>query len=786
MSKHLKYVTPLLIASIALLSACGGGGSTVNPQNRAALSGNWQFVLHTPTDKSFQGTPSSISSCAPASNEGPPLCSGGFLLQDKGSVTGALSYSIADQNGGFCNGGSAAITGTISGQNVNLTAAAGSQTFTLTGSLSADGLTLSGTYSSTAGTAQGGTTCGTTQSGLVWTAASVPPLTGTVKGFFHSTGGSLRDQNFPLTGTLTQGENIGASNADITGTLTFVDPVSLQSNYPCFDTASINGQISGNAVILQIIASNGANIGQIGGITNSGVSTVTFDTTNNGRVLHSSSPPGYAIASTRPCPGVSISNPGDSGNVCLALGASNACDQPILLSPPTLIFPVQAPVQTPGSTLLTQMLGSPATSQTVTLTNNDPSGSTLNGLTLDFRLAIDSQFPGSSDFNGLPNFSEQDNCAASPGTSFSLPPGQSCSITVSFTPQQSCPWLPYVSPGNGPSLAGIAPAQCPFPLTASLTVTSPTSADTDNNFAVSITGFGASAIQPSTPELDFGAQAPSQASPPQTLTFTNQSPNPVQILGTAPCVNPPGAGANTLPHPLLSSSAVAGLQVVANGSGSFTNITPDFSSSSVMYRCDNDSGTALPNFQISADTCTGTLLDAQASCSLQLSYVPQPTTFTTLSNSGLDYFLELNTVQCANGVTADCEIDSGRFPVEIKANAPSPLRMTPAAGLDFGIQPIGDPTFLPVPKTITLFNDPSDPNSATVNFIGRIQVSGNYIELDDCPFSLPPGGNCTINVTFNPKGEGFSPGTLTINYSPEPTGIPQTIYLRGTGHVVFP
>src|SRR5215468_2695522 len=188
MSKHLKYAIPLtalLIGSIALLSACGGGSSTVNPQNRAALSGNWQFVLHTPTDKSFQGTPSSISSCAPASNEGPTLCSGGFLLQDKGSVTGALSYSITDQNGVFCNGGSAPVSGTINGQTVNLTAVAGSQTFTLTASLSTDRSTLSGTYSSTAGTAQGGGTCGTAQSGLVWTAASVPPLTGAVKGFFH-------------------------------------------------------------------------------------------------------------------------------------------------------------------------------------------------------------------------------------------------------------------------------------------------------------------------------------------------------------------------------------------------------------------------------------------------------------------------------------------------------------------------------------------------------------------------------------------------------------------------
>jgi len=782
MSRPFKYALSLttLLLGMTMLSACGGGSSSSNPQNHATLSGNWQFAMHTPTDKSFQGVSSPLPICTSAAGEGPPICSGGFLFQDKGSVTGALSYAIADQNGVLCNSGSAAVSGTVSGQNVTINAMAAGQVFSLTGTLSSDGSTITGTYSSTDGVAQGGSACGTAQSGLQWTATSVPPLTGTIKGFFHSTRGQLQDQNFRLTGTLTQGENIGASNATVTGTLSFVDPVSLQSNYPCFDTASVNGEISGNIAILQIIASNGANIGQIGGITNSGVSTVTFDSTANGRVLHSSVPPGYAISSTRPCPGISISNPGDSGNICLALNGSNACNQPILLSPPTLTFPFQPPPQTPGSILLSQTLGSSATSQAVTITNNDPSGSTLNGLTLNFRLATGTQFPGLSDFNGLPNFTEQDNCAASAGTPFSLSPGQSCSVTVSFTPQQSCPWLPYGSPA---SLDGVAPSLCPFPMTASLIVSSPASADSDTDFAVSITGFGASAVQPSTPEIDFGAEAIAQPSTPQTLTFTNRSANAVQILGNAACVNPPGAGVNTLPHPLLSSSPVAGLQVVANGSGSLTNITPDFSSGSVLYRCDSDSGNSSPNFQISADTCTGNLLNPQASCSLQLSYAPQPN---TLLNSGLDYFLQLNTVQCANGVIADCEIDSGRFPVELRANPPSPLRMSPSAGLDFGVQPIGDPTFVPVPKTITLFNDPSDPNSATVNFIGKIQVTGNYVEFDDCPFSLTPGNSCTITVTFNPKGEGFSSGTLTINYSPEPTSIPQTIYLRGTGHVVFP
>src|SRR4029077_18449293 len=101
---------------------------------------------------------------------------------------------------------------------------------------------------------------------------------------------------------------------------------------------------------------------------------------------------------------------------------------------------------------------------------------------------------------------------------------------------------------------------------------------------------------------------------------------------------------------------------------------------------------------------------------------------------------ELNTLQCASTTTSDCEIDSGRFPVELTANVPSPLRMTPGAGLDFGNQPVGQ---VSAPLTITLSNDAKDPKSATVNFTGNL-VKGDYAEADDCGASLAPGGSCTL------------------------------------------
>jgi hypothetical protein len=634
---------------------------------------------------------------------------------------------------------------------------AGPQTFNLTGTLTADGKTMMGTYSSI--NAQG---CGTAQSGLQWSAVSVPALSGPVQGFFHSRSSHIQfdpgfpiDQDFPVSGVLTQGPNTGASNATVTGTLNF------QGGYPCLGSvASVNGEISGNSVVLQIIASNGLNVGQMGASATSSqfqASPVMLVSTATGLILTGSN--GYSVSS-KPCPG--SNSPGDNGNVCLTLDNSTACTQPILMSPASLTFPPQ-------------LLGS-TTSQTITLTNNDPSGAAITGLTLDFnpQSGDTTVFGTFSDFNGLPNFSEQDNCAPSLKTPFTLGAQQSCSVNISFSPQQNCPWLPYKVSQN-PSAGGAPPTSCPLSSTGKLilTTSSTTSGDSDPSFAVPVTGIGLSAITPFPAELDFGAEAPSESSPPQSITFTNQGVSPVQIL---PPSNTACGAPNqiiVLPRPLTPGTA-SGLQVVQNGSG-FVTLAGDPSLSTVTYACDLNPVSHQPNFQISNDSCSGRTLGPQQSCSIQISFVPQPGTSLV---AGLDFFLELNTLQCTSGTTTNCEIDSGRFPVELKANLPSPLRMAPGAGLDFGTLPVGETS---APLTITLFNDPKDPSAGTVNFVGN-RIKGDYFETDDCGSSLAPGSSCTLTITFTPQSIGFDPGNTLIGYVlGNTTALPQTISLRGTG-----
>jgi len=736
-------------------------------------------------------------------NPGDPTFSGGlqggFLLQSNGLVTGQTVYSVTSSTSqtGACNSGSAPISVMISGQDVTITEVAGTQTYTLTGTLSSDGSTMLGTYTSTAGTAADGSACGYAETGLSWSAVSVPPLTGSITGSFHSGGigdnSGLLNQDFPVTGSLTQGENVGASNATVTGTLSFMDPTTGLSEYPCIPlgSVSVNGQISGNTVILQLIGLDGSNDGQIGiplsqATNNGGPDIVTFNSTTSGYILHSA---GQAyVVNTKYCPASAVEE--DLGYICLALNSPTACQEPITLSPYVLTFPGQ-------------ILGTPATTQTITLANN--SSMSLSGLTLTFTPNTDSpQFgSGVTDFNGLPSFTETDACGAggapSQGQPFDLGSGQSCSVTVSFTPQEGCPWLPFPVP-QSPPISGTPPEYCPLPQGATVTVNCPTtnntsclaSADNDKTFAVPITGIGLSAIQPSTPELDFGAEEqlnPPEASLPQTLSFTNNSANPVQILGRASCVNPPKGPLN-LPAP-RQAGPVAGLQVVGRPPGVLNDILPVLpagtSPATISYNCDSDPETTLPNFQISLDTCTGSTLAPQASCSVQVTYVPQPNT--DIPSGGPDYFLELNTLQCWPAGTLPspsnpCEIDSGRFPVELKANGPSPLRMSPGAGLDFGIQAVGKKS---APLTITLLNDTNLTSPQTVTFVGNILVSGNYSESNDCTATLAPGSSCTLTIAFKPASMGFIPGKLTINYTQTSvggttiTGNPQYVYLRGTG-----
>ena len=335
-------VSVMLLATMML--SAGGGGSSNNSATQIplTLSGNWQFTMSPQVDQNNQvlylgGL------------------EGGFLLQNSGSAKGSTEYAVSIP--GIltpCSAGSATVTGTISGQNVNLTAMAGTQTFTLTGTLSLDSSTMSGTYTSTAGTASDGSPCGSAEppaglniSGLQWSAALVPPMTGPFQGNFLSMGGStaLQNEDFSVWGSLTQAQNAGASSAALTGALNV-------GTYPCLATASVYGQISGNSVTLQILGSDQSILGLIGEPVDSngatGLNPVNVEPVEGGYVL-SGVGPSYLLA-TSVCPGnvEDVDAAGNFGSVCLGLNGASCPQAADLTSPaakaagPALTTPAHA------------------------------------------------------------------------------------------------------------------------------------------------------------------------------------------------------------------------------------------------------------------------------------------------------------------------------------------------------------------------------------------------------------------------------------------------------------
>jgi hypothetical protein len=345
---------------------------------------------------------------------------GGFLLQNGTAVSGQINFLIVTEppygTGGSptpCNNGVAPISGTITDQTVNLTAISiGAQTYTLTGTLSYDGSTIAGTYTSTDG--QGCGIAGT----QAWSATLVPLLNSTsIQGTFHSMGGSagLSEQEFLVSGQLFQGPNTGASSATLSGNLNFGS-----AGYPCLNSAAVTGQISGNAVYLQILGSNNTSVGQVGQLpsaSSSGLQPLTLVSTAGGNVLESLTGIGYSVFAPD-CGGGTLQAPADSGSVCLAVTSTTACQLPLIINPAALGFPPAA-------------VGSSKTSLSVAL-QNPSSTAVINGLTITL-----------TNSGGQNNFTEKDTCgpggSSSSGQMFTLQPSQICSISVSYSPQQSCP-----------------------------------------------------------------------------------------------------------------------------------------------------------------------------------------------------------------------------------------------------------------------------------------------------------------------------------------------------------
>jgi len=104
-----------------------------------------------------------------------------------------------------------------------------------------------------------------------------------------------------------------------------------------------------------------------------------------------------------------------------------------------------------------------------------------------------------------------------------------------------------------------------------------------------------------------------------------------------------------------------------------------------------------------------------------------------------------------------------------------PLAIVSPANLAFGTQIIGTSS---TPQPVTLTNT----GARTLRVFKIAVASTNFSQTNNCPSSIPTGGQCTINVALNPSKINKVYGNLVITDN-APTN-PQRVPLAGIGTAV--
>jgi hypothetical protein len=229
----LRFEVLFCLLAPILLAGCGGTkintGVTPPP---GGISGNWQMSLE-PTNPTIN-----------------PTSQSGFLLDNSGNLTGGMAFQD------IACPGVGSVSGNVSGSSLSFAVAPAGVNIEFTGEVTEPN-SMGGNYTILSTGCTGAFSA--PQTGT-WTAFEVSPLNVTVQGTFSSANQNQVPGSFNITGTLTQGANTGQSTANVSGTLS-------TTGYCFFTTANVSGTISGTSLILNLLGSDGTQIGQISGTT---------------------------------------------------------------------------------------------------------------------------------------------------------------------------------------------------------------------------------------------------------------------------------------------------------------------------------------------------------------------------------------------------------------------------------------------------------------------------------------------------------------------------------------
>ena len=225
-----------LLALSLFMSACGSSNDP--PASSGSLSGNW-LINMTKTGKT---TVSHTQS--------------GSLVQNGDMVTGSVIFTDIP-----CSG-VGSVSGNVSGSTISLNVNPVGTAISLSGSAGSNPTSMSGTYTILSTGCTGSQSAPETGN---FAASLVTPLNGKITASFAAPKVGTTPT---MAGQLTQGANTGSSSTSLTGSVTFTGGF-------CYTSANIVGSISGTSVAMNLVDSDGVQIGQLYGTSSVDGTSVT-------------------------------------------------------------------------------------------------------------------------------------------------------------------------------------------------------------------------------------------------------------------------------------------------------------------------------------------------------------------------------------------------------------------------------------------------------------------------------------------------------------------------------
>jgi hypothetical protein len=306
-------------------------------------------------------------------------------------------------------------------------------------------------------------------------------------------------------------------------------------------------------------------------------------------------------------------------------------------------------------------------------------------------------------------------------------------------------------------------------------------------------------------QLAFAAQQIHTTSPPQTVTVTNfgtltplvitqvnfTGPNAADFAQTNNCGSPiPPEGTCQIQvtfTPSLVGGESAMLNVTSEGSGTVSilvygggvdnqSYTVTLTPPSLTYPNQVIGTTSAPQTATLTNTGNQPITISSIAATVPFSQTNNcPSTLPVNSNCQIQVVFTPTKLGPAKGMLSvtDNAVGSPQT-VALSGTGVSAVEFSPAS-VDFGNQNVGT-TSVPIPITLTNIG----PNTLSITQIAiKGSNAGDFAQTNDCGNSVPPGGHCTITVTFTPTVKGQRSAKVSV--SDDAVGSPQTVPLSGTG-----